>query len=31
MILEYANSFDLDTLIKQRGSLKQEETRLIMR
>ena len=31
LILEYANSFDLETLVEQRGSLRQDEARIVMR
>lgn len=31
MIQEYMNCFDLATLVQERGPLKQEETRKIMR
>ena len=31
MIQEYANCFDLECLLEQRGTLKQEEARRIMR
>ena len=31
MIQEYANSYDLAVLLEQRGTLKQEEARIIMR
>lgn len=31
MILEYANCFDLTTLLEQRGTLRQEEARVILR
>ena len=31
MIQEYANCFDLDCLLEQRGTLKQDEARIIMR
>ena len=31
MIQEYANCFDLECLLEQRETLKQEEARLIMR
>ena len=31
MIQEYANCFDLNTLLEQRGTLRQEEARIIMK
>ena len=31
LILELANAFDLETLLRERGTLKQDEARIVMR